>query len=332
LIEVVLVNVKMKKISVLLTTYHEAFVVKGGGEYELLSVADGLRQYGIIADIYSPYARSLEFYDVVLHFSVHGGGLGLLRMLKNHGKPIVLWPNLWAEALSDTAISMIHEHVQLADCVAFKSRAETSNFTALINVPPEKRVLCKSVADSYYTKPSPRSLFQELYGVQDYALWMGIVEPSKNQLSVIGPLKDMGIPLVIVGKYRDKVYYDVCREAGKDHVIFIDSLPQRSEIVRSAFQNARFYVELSLEPAGLSALEAGLSGCRVLLSDSDWSREHFLDYAEFVDPLSFVSIMEGVERVLKRPAFNSKLQGHLSAYCFPSAMVPLVEVLKKVAG
>lgn len=321
----------MKKISVLLTTYHEAFVVKGGGEYELLSVADGLRQYGIIADIYGPYARSLDFYDVVLHFSVHGGGLGLLRMVKDHGKPIVLWPNLWAESLNDTAISMIHEHVELADCVAFKSGAEASNFTALINVPPEKLVRCKSIADAYYTKPSPRGLFQELYGVQDYALWMGIVEPSKNQLSVIGPLKEMGIPLVIVGKYRDKVYYDACREAGRDNVIFIDSLPQRSEIVRSALQNARFYVELSLEPAGLSALEAGLSGSRILLSDSDWSREHFLDHAEFVDPLSFVSITDGVERVLKRPAFNSELQEHLRAYCFPSAMEPLVKVLKKVA-
>ncbi|MCC4118933.1 hypothetical protein LLG90_26650, partial [Aromatoleum toluclasticum] len=69
----------MKKLTVLITTYHEAFVVRGGGEYELLSIADGLRQCGFIADILGPYSRPLEFYDVVLHFSVHGGGLSLLR-------------------------------------------------------------------------------------------------------------------------------------------------------------------------------------------------------------------------------------------------------------
>lgn len=322
----------MKKLSVLLTTYHQAFCVKGGGEYELLSVADGLRQYGIIADIYGPYSRSIEFYDVVLHFSVHGGGLELLRMVKSHGKPVVLWPNLWADALNIDAIDMLREHVELADYVAFKSAAEANNFTALVDVPEAKQVRCKAVADMCYLKSSPRRLFQELYGVQDYALWMGIIEPSKNQLSVIGPLKEHGIPLVMVGKYRDKAYYNACRKLGGEDVLFIDSLPQRSEIVRSAFQNARFYVELSLEPAGLSALEAGLSGCRMLLSDSEWSREHFLDYAEYVDPLSNISIGEGVERVLQRPDFNRALQEHVSAYCFPSAMVPLVDVLMKAAA
>lgn len=322
----------MKKLSVLLTTYHEAFVVRGGGEYELLSVADGLRQYGIIADIYGPYSRPIEFYDVVLHFSVHGGGLGLLRMVKAHGKPVVLWPNLWADALNIDALEIIREHVMLADYVAFKSGAETDNFTALVDVPEHKQVRCKAVADMCYLKPSPRSLFPDLHGIQDYALWMGIIEPSKNQLSIIGPLKELGIPLVMVGKYRDKVYYDACRKAGGDGVLFIDSLPQRSEIVRSAFQNARFYAELSLEPAGLSALEAGLSGCRMLLSDSAWSREHFLDHAEYVDPLSSASISAGVERVLQRPTFNGALQEHVSAYCFPSAMEPLVDVLTKAAA
>lgn len=322
----------MKKISVLLTTYHEAFVVRGGGEYELLSVADGLRQYGIIADIYGPYSRPIEFYDVILHFSVHGGGLGLLRMVTAHGKPVVLWPNLWADALSIDAIDMIQEHVRLADYVAFKSGAEVENFTALVDVPEHKQVRCKAVADMCYLKSSPRSLFPDLYGVRDYALWMGIIEPSKNQLSIIGPLKELGIPLVIVGKYRDKVYYDACRKAAGDGVLFIDSLPQRSEIVRSAFQNASFYVELSLEPAGLSALEAGLSGCRMLLSDSAWSREHFLDHADYVDPLASASISAGVERVLQRPIFNESLQEHVSDYCFPGAMEPLVDVLIKAAA
>jgi hypothetical protein len=322
----------MKKISVLLTTYHEAFVVRGGGEYELLSVADGLRQCGIIADIYGPYSRPIEFYDVILHFSVHGGGLGLLRMVKSHGKPVVLWPNLWADALSPDAIEMIGEHVELSDYVAFKSNAEANNFTALVYLPEAKQVLCKAVVDMGYMKSSPRRLFQDLYGVRDYALWIGLIEPSKNQLSVIAPLREQGIPLVLVGKYRDKDYYDACRKAGGDEVSFIDSLPQRSEIVRSAFQNALFYVELSLEPAGLSALEAGLSGCRMLLTDSEWSREHFMGYSEYVDPQSSVSISAGIERVLERPAFNEALRTQMTVYCFPSALEPLLQVLRKAAG
>ena len=53
----------MKNLTVLITTYHEAFVVRGGGEYELLA----------ITDIYGLHSRPLEYYDAVLHFSVHGG-------------------------------------------------------------------------------------------------------------------------------------------------------------------------------------------------------------------------------------------------------------------
>lgn len=306
--------------------------MRGGGEYELLSIADGLKQHGLIADIYGPYSRPIEHYDVILHFSVHGNGLGLLRQVKAHNKPIILWPNLWADSLSMDALKVIHEHVMLADYVSFKSAAEEINFTALVDVPEGKSARCKAVADMCFLKPAPRNLFCDLYGVQDYALWMGIIEPRKNQLSIIAPLKELGIPLVMVGKYRDKVYYDTCRRAGGDELIFIDSLPQRSEITRSAFQGARFYVELSLELAGLSALDAGLSGSRILLSDSEWSREHFLDHAEYADPRSSASISEGVMRVLSRPAFNPALQEHMRSYCFPSAMGPLVDVIRRASA
>src|SRR5690606_33759861 len=131
---------RMKKPTILITTYHEAFVVRGGGEYELLSIADGLRQCGFIADIYGPYSRPLEFYDVVLHFSVHDGGQALLRTVKSFGKPVVLWPNLWARKEDKVAVEVIREHVALADLVAFKSQAEKKNFLGLIDV-PEARIM-----------------------------------------------------------------------------------------------------------------------------------------------------------------------------------------------
>ncbi len=319
----------MTKLKILITTYQEAFLVRGGGEYELLTIAESLRQFGFIVDIYGPYSRPLEFFDVVLHFSVHGRSFELLREIKARGKPIVLWPNLWVNYVNEKNIEVIYKHVDLADFVVFKSAAEFNNFSEIVDVPKQKRMRCKMVIDNSYLKTSPRFLFQELFGLNEYALWMGIIEPNKNQLSIIGPLKEFGIPLVFVGKYRDKAYYEVCRKVGGDGVLFIDSLPQRSELVRSAFQNASFYAELSLEPAGISAMEAGLSGCRMLLSDSDWSREHFQDHVEYADPLSSTSIADGIGRVLKRPALNMRLQKHMQDFCFPNALLPLVEVLKK---
>ena len=321
----------MKKLTILITTYHQAFIVRGGGEYELLSIADGLRQCGFIVDIYGPYSRPVDAYDVVLHFSVHGDGLELVRAIKASGKPLVLWPNVWATCLSPESVAAVREHVALADVVTFKSGAERNNFLKLADVPSDKIVECNAVADMCHLKPAPRDLFPQLYGVRNYALWIGLIEPRKNQKSIIGPLRERGIPLVMVGKYRDRSYYDECRREGGDDVMFIDSLPQRSEIVRSAFQCARFYVELSFEPAGLSSLDAGLSGCRLLLSDSEWSKEHFLEYAEYADPLSSTSISQGVDRVMQREQNSDALRQHVTKYCFPNAMVPLIEALNRAA-
>jgi glycosyltransferase involved in cell wall biosynthesis len=314
---------------VLITTYHQAYLTRGGGEYELQSIADGLRQLGVIADVYGPYSRSVDFYDVVLHFSVHPGGLDLLREIAARGKPVVLWPNLWPSGLSSEAMRVIQDHVALARFVAFKSRAERDRLLAQVSMPADKVATCKWIADLSYLKPAPEALFPSLYNVRDYALWFGIVEPVKNQLAAIRVLRRLGIPLVLVGRYRDAAYYRECANAGGDSVLFLDGLPQKSEIVRSALQEASFYVELALEPPGLSAIEAGLSGCRLLLSDSDWAREHFGDHAIFVDPTSDAAIAEGVGRVLERPVQDEVLQRHLMEYCFPNAIMPLVDLLDR---
>lgn len=321
----------MLNIKILITTYHEAYLTRGGGEYELQSIADGLRQLGIIVDIYGPYSRSISFYDVVLHFSVHAGGLPLLREIKRQGKPIVLWPNLWNNKLAEETVDLVREHIDIARFVAFKSRAEQDHFLQQIPVAAEKLSLCRWVADLSYLKPAPADLFPTLYNIRDYAIWFGIVEPVKNQLSAIRVLKEKAIPLVIVGKYRDVAYMQACQELGADNVLFIEALPQKSEIVRSALQSARFYVELSLEPPGLSAIEAGLSGCRLLLSDSNWAREHFGGKAVLVDPLSDSDVAQGIDRVLAQPATSDELQKHLMTYCFPNALTPLVDLLVKAA-
>ncbi|KXB30134.1 mannosyltransferase [Dechloromonas denitrificans] len=321
----------MLNLRVLITTYHEAYLTRGGGEYELQSIADGLRQLGIIVDIYGPYSRSLAFYDVVLHFSVHVGGLSLLREIRRQGKPVVLWPNLWAGKLGNETIDSVREHIDIAHFVAFKSRAEQDRFLEQIPVTAEKLALCRWVADLSYLKPAPADLFSTLYKIRDYAIWFGIVEPVKNQLAAIRVLKKKAIPLVVVGKYRDEAYMQACRELGGDNVLFIEALPQKSEIVRSALQSAGFYVELSLEPPGLSAIEAGLSGCRLLLSESEWARELFGDKAVLVDPLSDLDVAQGVDRVLARPAACGELRKHLMAYCFPNALTPLVDLLVKAA-
>ncbi|MCT9070984.1 glycosyltransferase [Cupriavidus gilardii] len=316
---------------VLITTYHQAFLVRGGGEYEIFSVADSLKQRGLIVDIYGPYSRDMDNYDVVLHFSVHGGGIELLQELKATGKPVALWPNLWVRDIGNAPVDLVNRHVDLADAVIFKSDAELAHFRERFRLPAEKERRVTVGADAAYIKRAPQGLFRSLYGLDRYAIWFGVIEPNKNQLAAIRVLREKGIPLVLVGRSREEAYFRQCREAGGDNVLFIKGLPQKSEIVRSALQEALFYIEVSHEPPGLSAIEAGLSGCRLLLSDSAWSREHFGDHAVYADPASDEAIAAAVDQVLALPADTTSLVDDMRRFCLPGAINPLIDILRSIA-
>lgn len=317
---------------ILITTYHQAFMVRGGGEYEMFSVADSLKSKGFIADIYSPYSRSIDNYDVILHFSVHGGGLGLLREIDKAGKPIVLWPNLWVQKRNDDLTGLVNAHVELAEAVVFKSQAELEQFQRWFALPTHKALLTTFGADPSYLRDAPVNLFKVLYDIERYAIWIGVIEPSKNQLSAIRVLRDHGIPLVLVGRYRDKDYYQQCQMAAGNDALFIEGLPKHSEIIRSALRESQFYIEVSYEPPGLSAIEAGLSGCRLLLSDSDWSREHFGGLATYANPSDASDISRAVDTVLTQHHDPDSLVVKLRKHCLPESIEPLIEILKKVAA
>ncbi|OJA26990.1 glycosyltransferase [Burkholderia ubonensis] len=320
----------MQDPQVLITTYHQAFLVRGGGEYEIFSLAESLKQRGLIVDIYGPYSRSLDNYDVVLHFSVHGGGLELLREIKLAGKPIALWPNLWVRDEGSVPADLVNAHVDLADVVIFKSAAEQRHFSERFSLPAEKAIRVVTGADAAYTRRAPGGLFKSLYGVDRYAVWFGVIEPNKNQLAAVRVLREKGIPLVLVGRSRDEAYYKACRAAAGDDVLFVKGLPQKSEIVRSALQESLFYIEVSHEPPGLSAIEAALAGCRLLLSDSDWSHEHFGDDAVYANPSDEADIARAVDEVLAAPAANPALVERLQRYCLPHAIDPLIDILRNV--
>lgn len=316
---------------ILITTYHSAFLVRGGGEYEIFSVADSLKQRGLIVDIYGPYSRSMEHYDVVLHFSVHGDGLHLLERVKASGKPVALWPNLWAREMNDVSTDIINRHVGLANSVIFKSVSEQQHFSERFYLPPEKVRRITAGADMSYLQSAPAGLFKSLYGIERYAIWFGVIEPNKNQLAAVRVLKAKGIQLVLVGQGREEGYIQECRVAADGGVLFIKSLPQKSEIVRSALQEALFYIEMSHEPPGLSAIEAGLSGCRLLLSASEWSHEHFGDLATYADPNNDEDIARAVDVVLAMPKDDQRLAAELKRFCLPAAIDPLVDLLKEIS-
>lgn len=320
----------MKQPKLLLTTYHQAFMKRAGGEFEMFNISQNLKLNGLIADIYGPFSRALEHYDAVLHFSVHGGGLELLRYVRDNHKPIILFPNIWLSEPKPGIDSMVSEYVDLANLIVFKSQAERQMFEQYFKLPAHKVRLISTIADAAYMQPAPEGLFKSIYGVDKYLIGVGIIEPIKNQLSVIQALRTTGQKLVLVGSYRDADYYAACQAAGGEQVLFINALPARSELMRSALSESCAFVECSFEPPGLSAVEAGLAGASLVVTDSPWTKEHFGPYAQYCNPADPVSILQAIQRAVSQSSSSKKMtQEHLKPLCQGHSIEQLMYVLEE---
>lgn len=300
---------------ILITTYHEAFLHKGGGEFEIITLANVLQRFGIVADIYGPYCQNLENYDLVIHFSVHPGGLELLRSIKRVNTPIMLIPNFYTnDAFTD--LPFVNDFLNLTDLVLFNSNAMKNHFLDFFEFDNSKIRILNYLIDNRILKKVDGNIFKKLYNIDKYALTFGIIEENKNQLQTIEIMNQMGIKLVVVGKYRDEKYYELCKKTAKD-TLFIESLAYHSDIMLSALNGCEFYIELSKEPAGLSAIEASISGSKVIVNDTEWGREILRDNVEFIDINKnnndiILSINNFLDKNNEKKILNKELLKHLS--------------------
>ena len=294
----------MKDKRVLITTYQSAFLRPGGGEAELKNLVDVLHQMGINADIYGATSMRIEAYDIVLHFSVHGESFEFIKSIKAMGKKVILWPNLWWAKMPDNnSVLYVESFLRLADVVIFKSLSELNNVSKYVHLTEIDHLIVPWHIDKNFLLPVSSDLFRRIYGLNEYLLWVGVIEASKNQYNAIQALNGVGIPLVFIGYHRDNAYFQLCRQSASAETLFLPYMEQGSEVLRSAYKGCTAYIELSSDPAGLSALEAALYEKPMILGKNDWSEEEFGDTVALVDVFNFEDIKQ-----VTGDAINGKYQ------------------------
>ena len=156
--------------------------------------------------------------------------------------------------------------------------------------------------------------FRDHYGLEaDYVCEVARIEPKKNQLAVIEALMDVDVPLVFVGHPSpyDPEYVTRCRELGarRGRVHFLNWLPE--EALPRLYQGAAAHILPSwVELPGLSSLEAGASGCRVISTEISPLREMLGEQAWLCDPFDLNSIRSTVVQALASPV-PAGLRPHL---------------------
>jgi len=216
-----------------------------------------------------------------------------------------------------STISPTQEALLLADAILPNSNAEIGMLRKEFKIPVSAKLyVIPNAADDrfYYARPET---FADKYGLCDYVLYVGRIEPRKNVLSLVRALRnEKDLTLVILGSdnpmetdYVKKVREEARRTEAK--TLFIGPLSHESEMLASAYAAAKVFALPSwFETPGIAALEAALAGANVVITDRGGTKEYFKEYAAYVDPSSLDAIRKGVLNSYHADR-NSKLKEHV---------------------
>lgn len=157
------------------------------------------------------------------------------------------------------------------------------------------------------------------------------IEGIKNQLNLIRGLNGTEFSLILIGGAAagQRQYYKACREAAADNIQFKGHIAQ-TELL-SYYQRAKVHVLPSwFETCGLSSLEAGAMGCRIVVTDKGYTRDYFGEQAFYADPSSPASILETIRRAATANIDDQLAQKIRQAYTWQQAAAITFDVYKKI--
>ncbi len=316
--------------------YPTAFQSPGGGEIQLLKTKEYLEKRGVEIQFFNPWNDKLEAFDILHTFGSVKDCLDMIKTAKVLGVKTVLsticwysWQSAWGiYTQPDKRLqSMTHQFaktffpvwpslrksmMEVSDLLYPNSECEARQLSRYFMMPKDKIFVVPNGVDPVFETASPDPFVHE-YGLKNFILCVGRIEPRKNQLNMIRALKNIKVPLVFIGdyvhQYRD--YYIACRREADSNVFFLQCMPHDSNLLASAYAACNTFLLASwLETPGLAALEAGLAGAKVVITSEGATREYFANYATYVSPVGLKQIREMTLRAYESPR-NNNLRDHI---------------------
>jgi hypothetical protein len=206
--------------------------------------------------------------------------------------------------------------LSLADHIIGLSLSEIRQIGINLNIHKPFTIVPNCADPEIFLEPDHR-VFYSKYGLKDFVISVGHIEVRKNTLMLIYAMREMNIPLVIVGNYFGAPeYYRLCKYYAGSNTIFIPQL--RQEELASAYALARLHALPSwTEGASLATIEAAMAGCNVLVSNRAGEWEYYGEDGFYCNPTSYSSIQEGILRAYKEggPERRKRLKGRIIQNC-----------------
>lgn len=324
---------------VLFNTHSTAYQMFGGMEVQMINTKSHLEKLGIYVKNYDMYDDKVDNFDILHTFGSYSyETVPMVNLVINKKKVVVLSPVYWnsrelnlqgnsfnekirgvgAETLryigkkcNIATLNPTNYLLKRADIILPNSKLEADSLIREFGVKKEKIYIVPNGVEKRFLEGNPK-LFLEKYGIKDFVLFTGRIEKKKNVLNLIKASSESKIPLIIIGNPTPDIdYYNACRKNASDNVIFLGHIDHDSEILSSAYSAAKVFVLPSwLETPGISALEAGLSGCNVVITDRGSTKEYFENFVTYCNPASVKSIQEAIEIEYNKPKTND-LRDHI---------------------
>jgi glycosyltransferase involved in cell wall biosynthesis len=348
-----------EEIKVLYFTSPCAFQVYGGAAIQMLKTKEYLEKMnnGVFVKFFDTYNDKLGEYDILHVFQLRPDGLPLCKVAKARGLRIVLSPIYWPttetwsySSIIEKILSRIRifylnyknynyptsrslypikDLLEVASLIVPTSKIEARVLSIDFRINPSKFFPVPVGAEKTFLNARP-NLFVQKYGLKDFVLCVARIEQVKNILTLLKAYDDIETPLVIIGDSSrwDYEYYIKCKELiERNHnVHYLGVMPPFSEELLSAYAAAKVFVLPSWhEVSSLAALEAGLAGCNVVVTNRSYLPEYLKDFAWYVNPASAGDIKEKILEACKEPKTDRLKEHILNNYTWERAAKETME-------
>lgn len=331
-----------------------AGTVSGGVNTQIEKTAEYLEQLNHKVTFFNQWEKyDWEQFDIVHIFRADSTNLELAQWLHNNQIPFVVSPiffslhkpskikkaiqftELCRKILSGiTSDLLIKKDIcHLSSQVLPNTQDEANLICASMKLNSDKTSVIPNGIDIEFKNSKP-DLFYKKYGVKDFILSTGHFGfKRKNLISLLKATKDINVPLVLIGSLFDDEYSSQCKTMieKSNNTIWIDTLNHSDPLLASAYSAAKVFALPSLyETPGLSALEAAICGCNIVITPYGGTKEYFKDYAVYPEPLDINQIRNAIEKSLAVNNDSSLSKNIINNYNWNKVAEKTVEAYKKV--
>ena len=296
---------------ILFNSYQAINIMKGGPKYKILQLKSSLEKLGVTIKLFNSWNN--DTYDLVHLFNAHSGTYHYARSLKLDNKKYIINPIFYskhshykvksfllAQGLLNSFINGFMSEILMTQDVC-----RNSEFV-LPNTLEEKNMLIKGLGinannmsiihngvEKRFIDASP-NIFIKKYNIRNFILHVGhIGAKRKNTYNLIKAINRLDCPAVFIGNILNNKEGMKCKFLieRSNNILYLGWVKHDDVMLESAYAACHSFVLPSLyETPGRAALEAGLAGANIVITQYGGTKEYFKKFAFYCNPYSIDSI------------------------------------------